>query len=155
MGKHRVGLQKGLAEIFDGVSIPEEARGHGSPGGDAPNQTAHHTRLDRMALFEEMARRREAWTPIELPLKVREPLHDQIEAHEESKEDLEQSAVELVDASSLALHILGISKAKFWFLRKLGKIGPKPVKANGTLEWELSSVLRWIEWGCWRTLRRW
>jgi len=60
-------------------------------------------------------------------------------------------AVEMVDAKRFAVYILGISRWRFWLLRKLGRIGPKPMKVNGTLKWELSSVLRWIEWGCCNT----
>lgn len=54
----------------------------------------------------------------------------------------------LVDATTIASDMLGISKWGFWRLRAQGKIGPKPVRLGGCLRWKLSEILRWIEWDC-------
>ena len=148
MEEQEVGLHKGLTEILEGVSIPEEARGRGSGSGDIANQTDRNVRLDMIALLEKTARRKEDGASLPLPLKAGEQAQGQIRVHKESKEAIEECAVEVVDANRFASYILGCSRWKFWLLRKLGRIGPKPMKVNGTLKWELSSILRWIEWGC-------
>ncbi len=59
-----------------------------------------------------------------------------------------QTKERLVDARTIAVELLGISKRSFWRLRAQGKIGPKPVKVGGSLRWRLSSILKWIEWDC-------
>jgi predicted DNA-binding transcriptional regulator AlpA len=59
-----------------------------------------------------------------------------------------RAAERLVDAKTIALEMLGISKRGFWRLRAQGKIGPKPVKVGGSLRWRLSEIVRWIQWDC-------
>jgi len=76
---------------------------------------------------------------------------DQTQACDELKEPLEQHVGELVDAKAFASEILGVSRMRFRLMRARGRIGPRPIKVNGNLRWELSSILRWIEWNCCKT----
>ena len=57
MGKRSVGLQKGVSAIFEGARVPEEATEHGRADGGARSR-ADRVRLDPIALFEDVARKR-------------------------------------------------------------------------------------------------
>ncbi len=58
MGKRSVGLQRGLSTIFEGVQIPDEAKGRGPASIETANQTVERVRLDPIALFEKIAHKR-------------------------------------------------------------------------------------------------
>ena len=82
------------------------------------------------------------------PVQAQKRFAHQMRAPGESEDGFEQHVGELVDAKTIASEILGISRMSFWLLRVRGRVGPKPIRIDGTLRWELSSILRWIEWNC-------
>lgn len=61
--------------------------------------------------------------------------------------EIDRNITRLVDAKTIS-EMLSISKRGFWRLRAQGKIGPKAIKVGCSLRWELSAVLKWIDWGC-------
>ena len=148
MAKRSFGLHKPLSQILRDVRIPEEARRHAPPGEDTASQPPHYARLDPIALFQEMARRGRCRAAARPGFNPQPQLHDFVRPHDRSDYALQQRVGEFVDAKTIALEILGISELRFWFLRVRGRIGPKPMKVNGSLIWTLSSIIRWIEWGC-------
>lgn len=147
MAKRSLGLHKTLSQILENVRIPEEARRHASLSEDTASQPAEYARLDPIALFQEMARRGRCRAAAHAGLKPQLQLEDFPRPHDQPDHPLRQRVEEYVDAKTIASEILGVSELRFWFLRVRGRIGPKPIKVNGSLIWTLSSILRWIEWG--------
>jgi hypothetical protein len=148
MAKRSFGLHKALSQILRDVRIPEELTGHALESRDTASQPPDCARLDPIALFQEMARRGRCRAAARAGLNPQLQLHDFTGPHDWPDHGLQQRVVEFVDAKTIASEILGISELRFWFLRVRGRIGPKPIKVNGSLIWTLSSIIRWIEWGC-------
>lgn len=148
MAKRSFGLHKALSQILRDVHIPEEARRDAQPSADTTSQPSDRTRLDPVALFQEMARRGKCRAAARAGLNPQLQLHDFVWPHDRPDHAVEQRVVECVDAKTIASEILGISELRFWSLRVRGRFSPKPIKVNGSLIWTLSSILRWIEWGC-------
>jgi len=148
MAKRSFGLQKALSQILRDVRIPEELTRHGLQSRDTASQPPDCARLDPIALFQEMARRGRYRAAARAGLNAQLQLHDFVRPHDRPDHALHQRVGEFVDAKTIASEILGISELRFWFLRVRGRFSPKPIKVNGSLIWTLSSILRWIEWGC-------
>ncbi len=148
MAKRSVGLHNALLQILHGVRTPQEATEHGPPSGDTASQPPDYASLDPIALLQEMARRGRCRAAARAGPNPQQQLQDLARPHERPDHALQQRVVEFVDAKTIASEILGISERRFWFLRVRGRVGPKPMKVNGSLIWTLSSIVRWIEWGC-------
>ena len=148
MAKRSFGLHKALSQILRDVRIPEEARRHAPLSEDTASQPPDCARLDPIALFQEMARRGRCRAAARAGLNPQLQLHDFVWPHDRPDYAFQHHVGEYVDAKTIAAEILGISELRFWFLRVRGRIGPKPIKVNGSLIWTLSSIVLWIEWGC-------
>ena len=148
MGQRVFGLQKTLAQILQGVRIPEEARRHAPQNQDTPSQPSDCARLYPSALLWQMSSTERCRMIALAGLSPQLQPADFPQPNERPQRDLQQCVGEYVDAKTIASEILGVSDLHFWFLRVRGRFGPKPVKVNGSLIWTLSSIRRWIEWGC-------
>ena len=82
MAKRSFGLHKALSQILRDVHIPEEARRDAQPSADTTSQPSDRTRLDPVALFQEMARRGKCRAAARAGLNPQLQLHDFVWPHD-------------------------------------------------------------------------